>query len=944
MTSLAARPAAEPHRTGAAPLPGAATVPFARELRTHGDRVALVVPDGDSGGVGRGAAYREVTYRELADRVEEAARRLGPVRRLVMLRGANELDVVVAYLAALAGGHPLLLVPPDSDHLAAVYDPDVVVGRDAGRFRYDERREGTRHDLHPDLALLLSTSGSTGSPKLVRLSQRNLQSNAEAIASYLGIRPSDRAVTSLPLHYCYGLSVVNSHLLRGASVILTDRSVADPEFWDQFRELRATSFAGVPYTFDLLDRVGFDRMDLPSLRYVTQAGGRLAPERVRRYAELGRSRGWDFVVMYGQTEATARMAYLPPHLAAAHPQTVGVPIPGGRFRLAPVPEAPAPDVGELVYEGPNVMLGYAETPADLSLGRTTRELYTGDLARRTPEGLYEIVGRRARFVKVFGLRVDLARVEAALERHGFVAGCAGPDDELVVVLETGTTDSGGDPDAAGAGAAGTGTDGAGTTGTGAAGAGAGLGRARQVAADAAGVPAHAVRVVAVRRLPRLANGKLDHRALAALAAGKGQRCADGAAGHDRPAVADGAAADPATGAAADGGSAAGDDPDELRRLFAEVLGAREVDEDSSFASLGGDSLSYVEMSVRLEQLLGHLPERWHDTPIRELRRLTRRGERRGPLRRRHASGAASLDTSVALRALSIIMIVGTHANLFALAGGAHLLLAVAGFNVARLHLTDKPRLVRVRNAARGTFRIAAASMVWIALAYLLTDFYSLANVFLLNYVLGSDEGRQWHFWFIETLVYLQLAVVALAAVPAVDRLDRRFPFGFPMLLVVLGLVTRYELIPGVTLATPLIVGWLFALGWAAARATGTWQRLAVTAAAALTVPGFFDNPRRDAIVIAGVAVLVWVSRVPSVRAVNRVAAVVARSSLYIYLTHWLVYPRLYHDSPLLAVVASLVVGIAYGWAAGRVGRRLATVGRRLWCGVRKRVAQAAVLG
>src|SRR5690606_7123568 len=118
MTSLAARPAAEPHRTGAAPLPGAATVPFARELRTHGDRVALVVPDGDSGGVGRGAAYREVTYRELADRVEEAARRLGPVRRLVMLRGANELDVVVAYLAALAGGHPLLLVPPDSDHLA----------------------------------------------------------------------------------------------------------------------------------------------------------------------------------------------------------------------------------------------------------------------------------------------------------------------------------------------------------------------------------------------------------------------------------------------------------------------------------------------------------------------------------------------------------------------------------------------------------------------------------------------------------------------------------------------------------------------------------------------------------------------------------------------------------------------------------------------------------
>src|SRR5690606_41863517 len=123
-----------------------------------------------------------------------------------------------------------------------------------GRLRHAAGREGTRHDLHPDLALLLSTSGSTGSPKLVRLSQRNLQSNAEAIATYLDIRPSDRAVTSLPLHYCYGLSVVNSHLLRGASVILTDRSVADPEFWDRFRELRATGCAGVPYTFDPLDR------------------------------------------------------------------------------------------------------------------------------------------------------------------------------------------------------------------------------------------------------------------------------------------------------------------------------------------------------------------------------------------------------------------------------------------------------------------------------------------------------------------------------------------------------------------------------------------------------------------------------------------------------------------------------------------------------------------
>jgi hypothetical protein len=396
-------------------------------------------------------------------------------------------------------------------------------------------------------------------------------------------------------------------------------------------------------------------------------------------------------------------------------------------------------------------------------------------------------------------------------------------------------------------------------------------------------------------LPRLPNGKPDHRALAAVAAGGG-----GA---------------PAATAA----PAPGPEPDDLRRLFAEVLGVTDITEDSSFASLGGDSLSYVEMSVRLERSLGQLPDQWHSTPIRELRRAQRRHTR-----------TASLDTSVALRAISITLIVGTHAGLIGLAGGAHVLLAIAGFNVARLHLTSVPRGVRVRNATRGVLRIAVASMVFIGLAYLVTDFYSLANVFLLNYLIGSGDGRQWHFWFIETLVYLQLAVVAMMAVPVVDRWDRRFPFGFPALLVGLALVTRYELVPGITLVTPLIVFWLLALGWAAAKATSRWQRLGVTVAALATVPGFFDNPGRDAILIVGLAVLTWAVRVPSLGPVNRLVALVARSSLYIYLTHWLVYPRLYHGSPLLAVVASL---------GGR--DRLRVVGRKGRCGADR--GRAAVL-
>ena len=184
--------------------PDTASVPFVARLAEFGDRASLITPD------------QVVSYAELATRVSAMATRLGTERRLVLVAGANEIDAIVAYLGALAGGHPVILVPGDHagnlETIVAAYDPDVVVSDE----RFDERRTGTVHELHPSLALLLSTSGSTGSPKLVRLSRRNLQANAQSIAEYLAIRPSDRAATTLPMHYCYGLSVINSHLLAGA--------------------------------------------------------------------------------------------------------------------------------------------------------------------------------------------------------------------------------------------------------------------------------------------------------------------------------------------------------------------------------------------------------------------------------------------------------------------------------------------------------------------------------------------------------------------------------------------------------------------------------------------------------------------------------------------------------------------------------------------------------
>ncbi|MFE5710978.1 AMP-binding protein [Streptomyces sp. NPDC056501] len=835
-----------------APPVGGHTLPLARDLALHGDRTALVTAGG------------EISYRELAGRVEETARRLGLERRLILLPGANTADALVVHLAALSAGHPVLLVPGDHpeavESLTAAYDPDVVIHPGPGEYRIEERRTGSAHTLHPDLALLLSTSGSTGSPKLVRLSHDNLQANAESIATYLGIRDTDRAATTLPLHYCYGLSVVHSHLLRGAGIVLTELSVADACFWDLFRAAGGTAVAGVPYTFDLLDRVGFADMDLPHLRYVTQAGGRLAPERVRHYAELGARRGWDLFVMYGQTEATARMAYLSPSLAAEHPGAIGVPVPGGSFHLEPVEETPGDDgVGELVYTGPNVMLGYADSPEDLALGRTVDVLRTGDLARRTDAGLYEIVGRRSRFVKILGLRIDPRQIEAMLERHGLDGLCAGDDEGLALAV---TRRTGWDER-----------------------------RIRRRVVDECGLPARTVRVHLLPELPRLPTGKPDYQAVRAL---------------NRPAEA------PAH-------EAGGDGADDLCALYARILDRSDVTPDSSFVSLGGDSLSYVEMSLRLEERLGRLPQSWHTTPIRELWQGENghgdngQGESGKGRRRR------TVETSVVLRAVAILCVVGSHIRIFEIRGGAHLLLAVAGFNFARFLLSSPERRERTRRTGRSIARIAVPSMAWTAFALLISDDYDLSNLLLLHNALWPEAtGSGIHLWFVEALVYILLAMTALLAIPHVHRWERRFPYGLPLTLVGVGLLTRYELVglPDRTQITDAVtIFWLFALGWAAARASTVPRRLLVTIAALASIPGFFPGePRRELFVMAGFCLLVWCPALPSSGRINRLAGLLAGSSLAIYLTHWQIYPLFDDLSKHLAFVISLVFGIAY--AAG----------------------------
>lgn len=292
--------------------------------------------------------------------------------------------------------------------------------------------------LHDSLALLLATSGSTGSPKLVRLSRKNIEANAESIQEYLELDEGERPVTTLPMQYTYGLSIINSHLLAGACILMTKESYVQSGFWKFFEEKRATSFGGVPYTYEILKRMKIFTRPLPSLRSITQAGGKLPVARQKEVAAWAEAQKIRFFVMYGQTEATARMSYLPPENCLKKLGSIGIAIPGGEFSLMGEDgeKICCPDVpGELVYAGENVSLGYAENKNDLQLGdENGGVLYTGDIARVDADGYYYIVGRKKRFIKIFGVRVGLDACEQILRGHyeGVEFACSGSDNHLEI--------------------------------------------------------------------------------------------------------------------------------------------------------------------------------------------------------------------------------------------------------------------------------------------------------------------------------------------------------------------------------------------------------------------------------------------------------------------------------------------------------------------------------
>jgi acyl-CoA synthetase (AMP-forming)/AMP-acid ligase II len=838
---------------------------FIQKFAARGDRPALVFP-----------GHRTVTYAELARRITSRAALFGYGRRLVAIEAGTCEHAIITYLAALAAGHAVALLPPGQpallDRFCDDFRPETTCRSIDGRWRTNADTHLDPAPLHADLALLLSTSGSTGVSKSVRLSASALEANTRSIASYLALSEADRGLLMLPLHYSYGLSVLNSHLAVGASLFVPRHSVLDAGFAEDLADHGVTNIAGVPFSYELFERIGLRERHLPLLRFMTVAGGRLSPDLITRYRRHMEDR---LFVMYGQTEATARIAYMPPERLTGHEDCIGMAIPGGRLSLVGEDgeEITGQGIsGELVYSGPNVMMGYAAGRDDLAQDHTIKDLKTGDLAERTDDGFFRIVGRLKRFSKIAGLRIAHDAIEQAFARDGLDVVVTGTDSQLTAFF------------------------------TGAA-------REEDVRAKLAGASGLALLHVAARRipaLPRTANGKIDYAVLTALSSRE----------------------EPASGG--------------VREAFRRAFFPKAIAETDSFATLGGDSLRFVELSVGLERTLGALPEGWERMTV-------------GALSAREPQAAAKprIGIDIPLRVIAILLVVLHHEMLWPIPGGSALMLVLVGFSLARF---------QPGNFSRGDRKALLRPLMTVLVPYagLLAGYAAAwgevpwASVFLVGNFGFADPDRHtmlpYLYWFVELFTQVLLIFTGLSFLPKARAAVAENPFGAGLCVLGLAVAVRFVAPFFIDIGNRQIFTlywnvYLVALGWCAFHAPEPRSRTLLSGFAAVLffVLGFVDGvwigtTIKYLVVFAGFLALVHLPSLALPRWLFLGLMPTAAASYHIYLFHRLVpdvmmvplhgtaiAPALFHAT---AIVGGLALGIAVWFVQRTIIRRLSALRAR----------------
>ncbi|RVU34116.1 hypothetical protein EOI86_23675 [Hwanghaeella grinnelliae] len=803
---------------------------FWDNLENYSDNLAVVSSDG------QGHSYADL---DKAAKVFAEEHFAGlEYRPLVLLETANSFPVIAAYIAVLQARYPVILLAPgaiaEDSRIADTYQPNIVI-RSNGDAVTVTRTDAPPVDMHPELAVLLSTSGTTGAPKLVRLSRDNIQSNAESIAQYLELDETERAITTLSFHYSYGMSVVHTHLSIGAALVTTDSSVIEDAFWACADRHGVTSLALVPFQFELLERSGFENRRLPSLRYITQAGGKLAEPFVRRFAELGKRDGWRLFIMYGQTEASPRMAYLPPEDLDEWAFSIGRAVPGGKFHLLADDGSPI-DVpnktGELIYEGPNVMLGYAEERGDLAAPSGPSELHTGDMAEMLENGYFRIVGRLKRFIKIFGLRVSLDEAEDFLRREGFTAWCAGKDERLVVFLtEMDRAD-----------------------------------RAKEMLVERYHLTESVVFVTQIDAPPLLSSGKVDYSTLTAHA-----NALEAAQGHGQ-----GARVEDTGGVAAS-----------LKR----AMRVAKIDADRSFLEHGSDSLGYVEVQMVLTELLGSPPPNWEEMPMGELIALCKSGPDRGS--RALQTRLQWTPTSLMLRLVAITAVILLHSTSLPVSGGGYLLIMLVGASLGRFQFEQlKAGKVGQVIGTQLTDIVIWYFFLIIGVSFLFNPVNLSWFLLLGNFDPAVKPDGISPYWFVCFYAQAILIVCAFFLVPGLRQTIAGRPFlsglvgvgAFSALAILIDPSSTAT--GGIQIRHPLFAMQLVLLGWTIqfSKTLLEKQIISVVLIANALLIWFYGTTVLPFIILGGL-LMIWLPTVELPQMLSRLVFFLGANTMYFYLLH-----------------------------------------------------------
>jgi len=429
-------------------------------------------------------------------------------RSLCILVCNSSIECLAFYVQALRSGSALLpldrsVSPEYLQALINRFQPSLIVGEitneQVGENIHLHRisqnfsiahTHFSATDIHRDLALLLTTSGSTSNPKLVKLSYQNLLANTKSICNYLDINSNDRHITTLPMNYTYGLSCLNTHLWSGSSIILTDDSVITREFWETVSVCKPSTISCVPFTYELIRKAKLmEALAQSSIKKITQAGGRMSTEIKRELLDICDRNQKQLFIMYGQTEATARISYVPPHALPSKLESIGLPIPSGSLFIKEkdsVVTSEANLEGEIIYKGPNIFKGYASMKDDLKSLDNLEYLETGDIGYKDDDGFFYITSRKSNFAKISGKRISLADIDNYLESRDIFSASISDDIKIRVYIDSGLSNLKFDSD---------------------------LQEIKRTIQDRVGVHPTALVVTLIDSLPRLSNGKIDKKSL-----------------------------------------------------------------------------------------------------------------------------------------------------------------------------------------------------------------------------------------------------------------------------------------------------------------------------------------------------------------------------------------------------------------------------------------------